>query len=160
MNNFVIRQAQESDLSFIVYSWLKTYWHSQTAKKLMWSLELQPYAKVLDQMEGGDRDKPNVYYALQRLLIKRILEVSFVHLAYYDDDHDLFLGWACAEPERNVLHYVCVKPEYHGLGLAKELILSFGFSSETELKYTHKTDDLSAYTLPKSWSYCPLRTIE
>lgn len=160
MSSVAIRQAVDDDIPFIFNSWLKTYYRSEVAKRLTWMRELVPYARVMDCKSIGERDKPNIYYVLQRELIKSILEVAYVHTAYYVDDPNLLIGWACAEPERKVLHYVCIKPDYHGLGIAKELIESFGFNSQNELIYTHRTEDLRNYYLPELWQYNPELTTE
>lgn len=68
--------------------------------------------------------------------IDRLIERSFVTVAFFPEVPDEILGWACIEPDRLALHFAFVKREYRRVGIGTGLV------SGLARCYTHQTDDV------------------
>jgi len=114
-----IRPMTDKDVGFIVTSWL-----SSNRSSIQW----------LDR---------GTYFQEYRVAIFRTLKHAQVLVACKPDLQDLIYGWACAEPDRGLLHYVFVKEENRRLGIARRLVCEVvGDSSlPVKLKPTHWTRD-------------------
>lgn len=94
---FVLRGGQDADLDFVRDSWRRNY----------------DYAPC----PGGVPE----YIATQSQFIETCLRSSEVVIACPPARHEQILGWVCAR-ERDVVHYVYVKPYYRRHGIAKALL--------------------------------------
>lgn len=103
-----VRPFRETDLSFVMRSWLDNYrYSSQFAREI-----------------GSDDD----YYPYHRALVAAILArpTTQVHVACEAGDEDHVYGYAVLEQQDRelVLHYAYVKPAYRGFGIGRTLMLT------------------------------------
>lgn len=124
---FVIRPAGDGDLNFVRSSWLREYAYSQTARRI------------------GD-----LYWDYHHMLVEALLARAHVVVAGLKDKPDTICGWACTEPGR--VHFVCVKPRWRRLGLARRLLAPFASITAT---YTHRTATCALVPIPSTWTYNP-----
>lgn len=123
-----LRAADSGDLSLIFSSWLRTFARS---------FEVADIA-------------PKVYYARKHTQIERLIARGAVLVACNPDDHVQVYGWACTEG--GAVHYVCVKPTYQRLGVARRLVAPY---VDSNALYTHRTAICRALPIPKQWVYDP-----
>lgn len=76
-------------------------------------------AHGLDPEEPRDR---SAYYRAHHPEFTRLLRSSTLALAAVDEDPDVYLGWALGVPDAGVLHYVFVKSDARGHGIADALV--------------------------------------
>lgn len=95
----LLRQADESDLSFIYSSWLKSYKNTQ---------------KHVDT---------DIYFKGQHKLIEKILNVSNVIIVCPEDDTETIIGYIVYRDDK--LHWIYVKSVYRNLGMARILLTVF-----------------------------------
>lgn len=110
-----IREHRESDIAFIVDSWLKSYRGSTFAR----------YVR-------GDE-----YYTGHRHAIERAMRraATTILVAHAPDDTETILGWICYE-HPGVLHYLFVRPLVRKLGVSRQLIEAL---PEEPVFYSHFT---------------------
>lgn len=93
----VIRLARETDVPFILQSWLRSYWAGN--------------AFQVD---------PKIYSRSFHLFISKLLEHSAVWVAAVPEDEDCIAGWLAHYC--NALHYVYVKGSLRRQGIARQMI--------------------------------------
>ncbi len=62
------------------------------------------------------------FYMLHHPVVEKLLNDKKTKLAVYNQDQDVYFGWACGSPGH--LYYVYVKYAHNGNGIAKKLIQS------------------------------------
>lgn len=103
----------------------------------------------VDQSHGVER---SVFFRMCEPLVRELLERSKVIVAHMPDSPSAIYGWMCWE--RDVLHYVCVKPRWQRLGIATWLLGDFFGMPVT---YTHRTPSGMKLPVPATWNYAPMR---
>lgn len=104
MEEVEIRPLKKEDHAFLFSSWLRSYKQSRFAHRI----------------------KNDIYFMWHHILIERLLSrpsVS-VHVAHMKGDADIIFGFLVSETmnqEPRILHYVYVKDDFRGFGLAREL---------------------------------------
>lgn len=127
MSEITYRPYKESDLNFIIDSWLKSYYQNSE------------FAAAIDEKTF------NVYH---RAVIIRMLERGAkVLIACLTEDEDTILGFACYEAA--ILHYVFIKQSQRRQNLATVLLHRAEIANDTF--YTHRTYVLM--NLPKRNAY-------
>lgn len=119
---FIVRQAKDSDIPFIIDSWLKSY-----AEK------------------GIEFSSKESYFKSYPQFIKDIIESSYLYIVCLPEDSDTILGWMCFEPRNNqyILHYIYVKHPFRKFGIAKYLFKIYEkINSNKQIIYSHKTNHL------------------
>lgn len=98
--SYEIRNGNEGDLPFVFSSWLESYKDSKLARAVRTTTYLQRHHE----------------------LVERLLERPDVRLrvAHPVGDPVVILGWAVVEG--STLHYVLVKHQFRGHGLARSLV--------------------------------------
>ena len=99
-----LRAANDTDIEFIVNSWLKSY---------RWNLHVK---------EIRDDD----YYPGQREVILECLRVSRVAVACLEASPSVIVGWACGDSpdvDASQLDFVYVKREFRKYGIARALVV-------------------------------------
>ena len=108
---FAIRPARQTDLPFVLNSWLRNY----------------------HEHGDGARHVPNEVFfsdAGHHGVVTSLLATSTTLIACLPDDDDAICGWCCAEAYddgRGVLHFVYVKAPYRRMGVGQTLLRSVGF---------------------------------
>mgnify|MGYP002135715089 CR=1 FL=1 len=101
-NIMCLREATESDHSFVYNSWLKSFRQGS------------PWARLVP---------PQIFYANHKQVIALILKAAKVLIACNPEDPEQIYGYVVYTPHRGtVIHYVYVKQPYRQLGFAKKLI--------------------------------------
>ena len=97
-----VRSMTEADVPLVMNSWLKSFRDCAAT----WGV-------------GNDE-----YYATQKKVITKLLEVSSVAIACDPSDHEQVFGWVCWTPRNKdvVIHYVYVKHLFQRMGVARELM--------------------------------------
>lgn len=112
----ILREPRDSDMDLVIGSWLRSY---------------RKHAPLtLD----------SIYYPGQRKIINDIMINSNNRLlvcasSEYDD---AVLGWCCADPVRQILHYCHVKEPFRRLGIATMLLDVLGLNPKT-MRFSHIT---------------------
>jgi hypothetical protein len=96
---YILREANENDVSFIFSSWLKSYRNTQ---------------KYVNS---------DVYFKGQHDLIELILRTSNVVVICTEDDEESIIGYVVYRG--NTLHYIYVKSVFRNLGMARQLLSVF-----------------------------------
>ena len=118
-----LRPATPADTSFILNSWLRSYW------------EASPFVRGVPK---------ETFFHEHHALATQLLQTSRTLVAYpAAGPEDLIVGWACGETTREhtlLLHYVYVKEAFRRWGGAQTLVhgLTFDFNSQTVVA-THLT---------------------
>ena len=122
----VIRDGKDEDLAFVRRAWVESHHRSDEARYL------------------GPR-----YYATLKARVRRILASpsTTVRVAHVPGNEDAILGWSVSRGP--LLHYVYVRGDSRGTGIAKALVLPLGITS-----YDHKPAR-GASRVPKEWAYLP-----
>lgn len=115
MKQLHIRTHKESDLPFIVSSWLK-------------SNRCHPFGKKVDKAD---------YYGVHQHLIKQALALDATWIACNKEDEDQIIGWINFGD--NYLNYVFVKEIFEGMGVASALIAQAGLDHNNFI-VTHYTN--------------------
>lgn len=129
MSTLPIRAMRESDLAFVVDSWKRSY-------------------EGAAAVAGCDRDH---YRAEMTTAIRRLCgrpDVT-VRICTAPDDDDHLIGFACFRAGE--LHYVYVKQDFRGKGIARSLLQGAPITSYTFLSPTARRR--------KGWRYTPRFTI-
>lgn len=113
------RKAEQSDVSFIFNSWLKSFRSSRFASTLTSTIYFQEHHKVLE----------------------RILSLSDIDIAYVEGDPNTIIGYICHAVSCNIfiLHYAYVKHTFRGLGIFKALLEEAQHDPQYAGVYTHHT---------------------
>lgn len=123
--------------TFVLTTWLDTYYDSYAAGTFEWRGELG-YESVY---------RPS----FEKLLARPGVRCDVVVLA---EDERLFLGWCLTQRcegygrrlAQPVLHYVYVKGPYRRSGIAKALFQVAGLEPRREFRHSHKTKDWERIT--------------
>lgn len=96
----IVRDATDTDASFVFSSWLRSYSES-------------PFARGL---------RRRVFFERHHRLIEELLRRPSVtvRVAALASDPVVLLGWCAGEP--GTLHYVYVKAAWRGIGIARRLV--------------------------------------
>lgn len=136
-NLFNVREAEAGDVSFIINSWLKSYW--RTAAKYA----IPKY----------------VFFKAHHGYVEECLKRSTIYCAVSKEDKTQILGWLCMEPSAGdrckTLHYMYVKFPYRHFGIAKELLQKA--IEEEAFSYTHYADGRLAEFVRRKGFYDPYR---
>jgi hypothetical protein len=132
----LIRDAVPDDVGFIFDSWAQSYWGAPA-------------------VAGMNRDD---YFAEMRRVIPILMQspLARARVAVPDDDVSTILGWAVYEEQNHrgqlvtVLHYVFVRLDLRGAGIARMLL-----STKTPEAYTHRSRKVDPERLPKGLAYNP-----
>jgi GNAT superfamily N-acetyltransferase len=127
-----VRAGQPGDRSYVIRSWISSYNHSPIARALA-----------------------NSYYASYAPVIERQLARSQVRVACLPEEMGAILGFAVVEPERNTVHYVCVRSQWRKKGIAS-LLLDRELG-RTDIRYTHSCPPY--VKAPQGWTFAPLSGI-
>lgn len=91
------------------------------------------------------------YYRNHHALIERLLDEATTIVACSDAHAPTICGWACYErAASHVLHYVYVREEFRGFGLARRMVDAL---PSADVLYTHLTRDVDARRLPPGWRH-------
>lgn len=113
-------QGKESDLAFIRNTWLLSF-------------RLSHFAGTLPD---------DLYLPAQTEQIGRLLGISQTLIACDLEDQDTILGYLTHQDQ--VIHYIYVKEDWRGIGVARGLYKSAGLEGKS-VSYTHKTPDCANY---------------
>lgn len=124
--DFVIRRAKPEDRGFIFRAWKESHHRSDEGRFL------GPY-----------------YFATMKARIARVLDDSRtrVSTAHVVDNEDAILAMSVSRGD--LLHYVYVREEARGFGIAKALIAPLGIKA-----YDHRPQR-GASNIPADWAYLP-----
>jgi GNAT superfamily N-acetyltransferase len=128
---FPIRPARESDTAFIVDAWKKSF-------------------EGAPAVRGADRE----HYRIEMTrAIRRLCDRGHIRIATAPDDEDHLLGFAAftRADDGAELHYVYVKQDFRGLGIARKLVADLNVTS-----YTFASNSARPR---KGWRYTPRFTI-
>lgn len=95
----MLRPARETDMPFIMDTWLKTLRVSN------------------DLFKQIDKD---AYYSMYPKVISRLVSTNTTTICCLRDDDDVILGYSCSNP--TTLHWVFVKKQWRGNGIMKLLV--------------------------------------
>lgn len=142
----ILRHATEQDMTFIRSSWCNSYAKSAEAR-LMDYAPLNKYERLFE----ATVPKPSMYKRLQNMVIRHCVYNSVTAVACWAEDPNVILGWACGLPGK-LLHYVAVKPEWQGQGVARSLFggQALDIYGKKGIIYTHETD---TWRKPDGWVY-------
>lgn len=142
-----IRAAEKDDQKFVVQTWLESMEKSMEGAHLR--VALSEYAHLLDP----GRTRPNAYWPIYRLAIGACLARPTTQLlvASFSEDPYTLVGWACGEPEHNLLHFVYVRKDWWGNGLANALVLGMGYQDPENLVYTQLAPGIEPKRVPRGW---------
>jgi hypothetical protein len=90
-----IRDAKESDLAFILHTWIGKHQKSHAMKHVDYDL----------------------FVPEMRKRVKRLLGSSIVRVAADDKDTDTLIGFLVANPSKNILHYAYVRDTWRKQGV-------------------------------------------
>lgn len=131
MSGILIRDADPSDLAFILDSWLKRAVHFR------------------DPHIAND----HTWFVNYRPVVERLLQTSECKVAAYADMPHQIFGYIVYEP--GIVHWIFVKKIMQNMGIANKL-LSETVGLEKDFTVTHYTDDLSRLYSKRKITYNPL----
>jgi hypothetical protein len=120
------RPFQESDINFILDSWLKTLRNNNDTFRLI------------------DRD---VYKTVYPEVVRSLVNNSHVMMCVLKEDDDVILGYAVYHGTK--LHWVFVKDQWRGLGIMKDLV------PQCIMQVSHYTKSFIPIMKKNQWSYNP-----
>lgn len=129
-----VRPARESDMSFVIGSWRESFQLSAAIR-----------APALD------RDH---YFEEMARVIRKLCAKATVRVAHDPEDDDHLVGFAAFTPRSDgtdELHYVYVKRDFRGQGVARSMLADRKIAT-----YTFLT---SSARPPKGWRFTPRFTI-
>lgn len=114
---FEPQRVDGAEYRFVVSTWLESFRSSDWARRFHGNNLVACYSRILDPSPG----RPTTpYHIMHRALIERILQKAAVRIAFFEEDEDTILGYSVVEG--HALHYVKVKDEHQGVGIATSLI--------------------------------------
>lgn len=116
----VIRELTTEDYPIIFNSWLKSY-----------SKDYVKHKGVPSQ----------IYYQGQHLLIERLLFDGTTLVAVDSEDPNIVLGYCVGTKadDTYIVHYVYVKKDFRGMGIASSILKYAGVTKNSNIVYTHYT---------------------
>lgn len=134
-------------------------WRSTAARpgnELFEALTTTRTMRTLARLVEPTHAKPNLYKWFQTKLIDHLRNEPGVEVwvAAWAEDPAVMFGWLCCTHLTNpsTLHYVCVLPGFHGLGVATLLLQHARLDTAAPVAYTCKLDSVR---YPKLWYYAP-----
>lgn len=115
-----VRPADQSDVSFIFNSWLRSFKKSNQVKEV----------------------NAHIYYENQHKVIETLLKRCTVMVGVNPEDATQIYGYSVCEviDGVNVIHYVYVKELFRRLGIGRELVKACGIDLKASAAcYTHRT---------------------
>ncbi len=140
-NGVLIRNHIPSDRSFIRNSWCKS-----------------SYSHLSSFHWRSGQGKPpyfGVYKVLFDHVMDRICEDANLAVAYNSEDTDQLLGWCAYQKNPDILHYIQVKKELWGNGIANAILEKISISKDKPCIYTFSTTFFSLHHAPDKWQYIP-----
>lgn len=94
-------------------------------------------------------------------LVVSLIERGDVVIAHQPGAPDLFVGWACGEPERGVHHYCYVKHAFRRGGVAIRMVQEL-YGDQAGIRYSHQSTrhKLRDAARQRGWRYNPYTLIE
>lgn len=155
----MIRPARQDDVPFIASGWKRSFASSD------WALMCTP--KDADHVTtcehcGGHRMLTHkrrgmveavagpTYWTGQTALVNRLLPLCNVSVLEAEDG--LLDGFIAREHTRPVIHYVFVRAEARGRGVARALVADL---VPLQARYTHRSRGLRGGGLPSGWEFDP-----
>lgn len=123
---WTVREGRSGDVGFIVKSWRASY-------------------QDAPEVRGSDRRH---YRAEMSRRIASCLTDGQALVACLEQDEDTILGFAVASADGRVLHYVYVRLDARGIGVARELVGRLDVEA-----YTHRAHKIRG--IPPNWVYKP-----
>lgn len=131
---FRIREAKDDDFAFIVETWRQSYKHDSCLNRI---------------------DSPSYGFVIGRLVPKLRRQVgTMFRVACHADDEDTLFGFAAITPPD--LHYVYVKADARGEGIARALLEGVEITSHT---FRTVVGERRMKPNERGWKYSPRFTI-
>lgn len=133
MSAILIRDAEVTDLAFIMDSWLKRAVHfrdPQIANDHTWFINYRP-------------------------VVEKLLQDCHCKVAAYDEMPHQIFGYIVYEVDKPIVHWIFVKKLMQGLGIGNKLIQS-SLGLHTDFTVTHYTDELKKLFHKRKVTYNPL----
>ncbi len=130
MEEVVIRDNLPEDESFILDSWLKSYYGAS-----FFTVKIPK----------------SVFFSHHSRLIKKLLVTSRIRLAVDPQDLGIIAGYIVYEPDK--IHYLYVKESLRGFGIGKKLLSEANLFDRT--KITHLTKKGRKIQLKMGFVYAP-----
>ncbi len=134
--DFQIVPAGKEHRTFVVTTWLESFYESYFAGTFAWK-GTPGYEAVYRPSFEGMLDRPTA-------------KCRVVTLA---SDPSLFVAWCLTDHQHGferisqpILHYVYVKGPYRRAGIATELIVGTGIDPRREFRFSHRTRDWDRMT--------------
>lgn len=127
-----IRDAKPEDMAFVITTWRQSF-------------------EGASAVRGADREH---YREEMTLAIRRLCDRATVRVACDPTDEDTLAGFAAFRPltdDRAELHYIYVKLNFRGHGIARDLL-----DGVRVVSYTFRTTPARP---PAGWAYTPRFTI-
>lgn len=84
-----------------------------------------------------------------------ILDRCGALVACSPEDPDYVIGWICADRSRNLVHYVYVRSQFRGFGIARLLAGASGIDPEKPIEATHWTPAAERIQYTKALRFLP-----
>lgn len=130
----LLRPVGSNDFSFIFSSWLKSFKGSDRVKHL----------------------KDSEYYAVQKSIVKDLLETCDIIIACSPEDTDQVFGYIVYKD--SVVHYIYVKFFFRLFGLAK-ILFNTALHSKEDVRVTHLTAAGNTIRNKYGFKYLPIEGI-
>lgn len=133
-----VRAVRDTDVNFILNSWLKTYKYSG-----------QSVRRVPD----------SIYFAHYEPLLKKIIKRSDVYVAALREDEDVIVGYLVIErkAELDFLHWLLVKDLWQRMGVGSLLLRAA--EPKVKTRFTHWTNPIDSLANKFPFAYDPFSTI-
>ena len=130
----------ELDRDFVVHAWLESYKRSPPSMAM-----------------GAHRRDVEIqrrYWAGHERIVHKLLDhcQTTVAEAIGDNGVPVIVGFMCAEPDENIIHYVLTRRGFQRMGVATDLMLPF--AGRDGVLYSHMTTDREIRA-PMGWAYDP-----
>ena len=136
-----IRCGRDSDLSFMIQSWLRSHCRSDFARRIPRPHYMANHHGIVVQLMLNSAQSNGQNSATERGIVDCInsgkeLKSGGVWVACNPDDPDQIFGYLVGEPR--VLHYIYVKAPFRRNGIARKLVARC-FGSEMSKNQVQKT---------------------
>jgi GNAT superfamily N-acetyltransferase len=174
-----IRSACQSDLGFIVSSWVNSSRMSPFAAGVHMDAQgrlVCPPARVSKgkrmDIVAGEKRMPDrilapgmtdtVFHYEQKRLVQAIMNAALAgkgnlrcDVACSSEDPDIIVGFACTDQQDGiaVVHFIYVKRDFRSTGIATRLLASAGITRTTQCFFSHQPPHVfdSSGTLASMW---------
>lgn len=111
-----IREAIQPDIPFVYSSWLHQHSHSAFASGV----------------------SKSTFFSNHRRIIDKLIQKTDIYVACDAADTSVMYGFICGEVhEWPLVHYIYVKKNFRGYGIARLLLEQLGWSPEKEVVSSH-----------------------